>query len=140
MSNRRSLSSKTPSFWQQLSGLIRHPQESLLLCIVSALDVVMTIHLLKRGDINFTESNPFARYFLDRWGLEGMGYFKAVMTAVVLVITQIVARKNSDLARQVLGLASVIIVGVVIYSVWLHFKHRHIVEVLEVPLFEGVWL
>ncbi len=114
-----------------LATLIRHPQETLILCVVSVLDVVMTHRLLTRSDISFTESNPFASYFLDRWGVEGMAYFKMIMTAFVCVVTQMIARKNSALARQVLGLATVIVVAVVIYSVWLHFHHRQIVEVFE---------
>ena len=103
----------------------------LILVIVSALDVVMTYSLLTRGDGGFIESNPFAGYFLDRWGMAGMAYFKASMTLLVCVITQIVARQNSRLARQVLELATLIVAVVVIYSVWLHFRHRTIPAVIE---------
>ncbi|WP_373652193.1 MULTISPECIES: DUF5658 family protein [unclassified Schlesneria] len=105
---------------------LQHPQETLILVIVSVLDVVMTYHLLTRGDGGFVESNPFAGYFLDRWGLKGMAYFKAAMTLLVCVITQFVARHNSKLARQVLEVATFIVGLVVIYSVWLHFRHRTI--------------
>ena len=108
-----------------------HPQETLILFVVSALDVIMTYYLLTRDDGGFTESNPIARYFLDRWGMAGMAYFKASMTLLVCVITQIVARKNSVLARQVLGLATLIIVAVVIYSVRLHFQHHQFSEMFE---------
>jgi hypothetical protein len=123
---------------RHLTTLIRHPQETLILCIVSALDVIMTRHLLTRADIGFTESNPFARYFLDRWGLAGMAYFKAGMTIFVCLLTQIIARKNSELAKNVLGLATLIIIGVVIYSVWMHFHHRGIVEVIEEAMISAI--
>jgi hypothetical protein len=116
---------------EYLAELFLLPQETLILCLVSALDVVMTMKLLTRGDLRFTESNPVARYFLYSWGLTGMAYFKAVMTLFVCIVTQLVARKNLTVARRVLGLATVIIVGVVIYSVWLHFHHRHVIEVIE---------
>lgn len=91
----------------------------------------MTYTLLNRGDGGFTESNPFARYFLDRWGMAGMAYFKLAMTTLVCVITQIVARKNSPLARAVLDISTLIIVAVVIYSVGLHFRHHDIKPPLE---------
>ena len=122
--------------WRVLTGLIKLPQETLLLIIVSGLDVVMTFLLLTRGDGGFTESNPIARYFLDRWGMAGMAYFKIAMTLLVCAINQFVARKNLRLARQVLGLATLIIVSVVIYSVTLHFRHHHI---NDLDGFEGSW-
>lgn len=117
------------SIWRQLAELIRLPQETLILCLVSALDVAMTIRLLTRGDLRFTESNPVAAYFLNRWGLEGMAYFKGGMTLFVCLVTQMIARKHERLARQVLGLATLIILSVVLYSVWLHFHHRHVIDV-----------
>lgn len=120
---------KKPAPWHQLTGLIRLPQETLILCVVSLLDVVMTYRLLTREDISFVESNPFARYFLYRWGMKGMAYFKVGMTVIVCVVTQIIARPKPELARKVLGVAILIIAGVVIYSAALHFKHREVIEV-----------
>ena len=119
---------------QQLLKFVHHPQETLFLVLVSGLDVVMTYNLLTRGDGGFTESNPIARYFLDRWGMPGMAYFKMTMTLLVCVITQIVARKNSVLAKQVLELATLIIVVVVIYSVVLHFRHHDLRPPLELDV------
>ena len=120
---------------RQKEGFIRHPQEMQSLVIVSAVVVVMTYSLLTRGDGGFIESNPFAGYFLDRWGMAGMAYFKASMTLLVCLITQIVARQNSKLARQVLELATLIVAVVVIYSVWLHFRHRTIPAAIESEAF-----
>lgn len=124
-------STTTPGAWQQWRGMIQLPQETLILMVVSALDVAMTYRLLTRGDAHFVESNPLARYFIHHWGMNGMTYFKAAMTVFVCVITQIVARANLILARQVLGLATLIIVAVVIYSVSLHFHHPQIIEVID---------
>jgi|GEM_PF-2335766 hypothetical protein len=108
---------------QTTPGLIRFPQETLVLCVVSVLDVAMTYRLLTRGDVRFVESNPLAAYFLNRWGIKGMAYFKAAMTVLVCFITQIIARKDAVIARRLLGTATLIIVGVVIYSVWMHFNN-----------------
>ena len=130
MTKRNSKSSKNRST-NPPEEFFYHPQETLILAVVSALDVIMTYYLLTRDDGGFTESNPIAKYFLDRWGMAGMAYFKASMTLVVCVITQIVARKNPVLAQQVLGLATLIIVAVVIYSVRLHFQHHQVSEMFE---------
>ena len=140
MTNRGSKSLKKPSI-SSPEAFFYHPQETLILGVVSALDVIMTYYLLTRDEGGFTESNPIARYYLDRWGMAGMAYFKASMTLLVCVITQIVARKNSVLAKQVLGLATLIIVAVVIYSVRLHFQHHQISEMFEASLSKTVpWL
>lgn len=131
MAKGKSPPTKTKTVEKPWKDLIHLPQETLILCIASALDVMMTYRLLSRDDMRFIESNPVAQYFLYRWGMAGMAYFKAGMTVFVCVITQIVARKHVSLARQVLGLATVIIVTVVVYSVWLHFHHPHIIEVID---------
>ena len=136
MTKRDSKSSKKPTT-NPPEEFFYHPQETLILCVVSALDVIMTYYLLTRDEGGFTESNPIAKYFLDRWGMAGMAYFKASMTLLVCVITQIVARKNSVLAKQVLGLATLIIVAVVIYSVRLHFQHHQSSELFEADLFKA---
>ena len=68
--------------------------------------------------------------------MAGMAYFKIAMTVLVCAINQFVARKNLRLARQVLGLATLIILSVVIYSVTLHFRHHHIDDL---DGFEGSW-
>ena len=102
-------------------GLIRYPTETILFCVVSILDVAMTYGMLARDDVNFTESNPFAWYFLTHWGIEGMVYFKATMTFVACVITQIVARQEPVLAKRLLGVLTLVIVVVVSYCVWLQF-------------------
>lgn len=126
--------SKNQSPWQTFEAFFRLPQETLILSVASALDVIMTYTLLTRGDGGFTESNPFAQYFLYRWGMAGMAYFKAAMTVLVCVITQIVARKNELLAKQVLELATLIVVAVVIYSVGLHFKHHDLPVLRELDV------
>lgn len=125
---------KNQSGWHQLTNAIRLPQETLILCVVSLLDVVMTYRLLTREDMSFVESNPVAQYFLYRWGMKGMAYFKGGMTLLVCVVTQIIAREKPDLARKVLGVATLIIVGVVIYSAALHFKHREVITVGQSPM------
>jgi Domain of unknown function (DUF5658) len=101
--------------------------------LVSALDVFMTFILLYEGQ--FEESNPIARYFLDRWGLAGMIYFKFALAAIVCCISQIVARKKPHLARFVLQFGTVVVACVVLYSLWLFLQPRDAAEVTELESF-----
>lgn len=101
--------------------------------LVSALDVFMTFILLYDGQ--FEESNPVARYFLDRWGLAGMIYFKFALAALVCCISQIVARKKPHLARFVLQFGTVVVACVVLYSLWLFLQPRDAAEVTELAWF-----
>lgn len=103
--------------------VVHYPMEMMLFCVVSFLDVAMTFGLLARDDVMFIESNPVARYFLQRWGVDGMAFFKASMTIFVCLIAQIVAQKNRLLAKRLLAVSILIVLSVVMYSVWLQFHH-----------------
>lgn len=98
-------------FWKEH---IRHEREMLLFVLVSTLDIVMTWALLRRG--GFTESNPIAHYILVHWGIKGMVLFKFSMVGVVCFVVQLIARRRTATAQRVLNLATLIVVGVVIYS------------------------
>ncbi len=93
--------------------------ETTIFILVSALDIFMTWILLS-GD-GFRESNPIAKYFLDRWGRKGFVGFKFASVTVVCVIAQIVATKNLRLARMVLLFGTIVVGAVVVYSfmLWL---------------------
>ena len=114
----------------------RHPfrghlpleHETALYLLASVLDVAMTMVLLYRGaggggGAVFVESNPVARFFLDRWGPRGMVYFKFTMVAFVCVIVQVIATRRPETARVLLRLATAVVVAVVIYSVLLLVRH-----------------
>lgn len=97
--------------------------ESAIYILVNAFDVWTTYLLLSQGTI-FVESNPVARYFIDGWGLRGMVYFKFGLVAFVLVTCQLIAaRQRVALARGVLWCATVLVSGVVIYSLTLLWRH-----------------
>jgi len=112
--------------------LLRRPlplqRESALFLLVSALDVFMTYLLLRTsaedmGGPRFYESNPVPGYFLDSWGLRGVICFKFAMVAVVEVIAQIVALKQVETARRLLEFGTLIVGGVVVYSLMLSLRH-----------------
>jgi Domain of unknown function (DUF5658) len=92
---------------------------TLLFVLASALDVATTQYMITHGatGISFVESNPIARYFLDSWGIAGLAWFKFSLVAVVVTICQIIARRKVDVARRVLHCSSVLVLGVVFYSI-----------------------
>jgi hypothetical protein len=101
--------------------------ETALYILMSTADVFMTWYLLYNGASNdrtwFVESNPIPRYFLESWGFDGLVYFKFSLVAFVAVICQVIARTRLDVARRVLNLATLLVTGVVIYSVALMVQH-----------------
>lgn len=95
--------------------------EITLYIFVSALDVFMTYILMRSG--TFKEGNPIARYFFDRWGMKGMIYFKFGMVAFVIVLAQIIATKRPKAAHMLLKFATLVVGGVVVYSLFLFLRH-----------------
>lgn len=98
--------------------------ETTLFILVNAGDIFMTWILLSQG--GFIESNPIARYFLDRWGKQGFVGFKFSIVAFVCVLTQVIALKRPDLAARVLNLGTLVVLFVVIYSATLLIRHGNI--------------
>ena len=101
--------------------------ETGLFIVASALDVFMTRYLITHAStenhMSFVEGNPIARYFLDSWGPGGLTWFKFALVAVVAVICQVIARRKVHVARRLLHFATVMVMGVVIYSVMLMVQH-----------------
>ena len=120
-----------PSAARPLYSMLLHglplEGETALFILASTLDMVMTWYLIYHrttdSPIFFVESNPIPRYFLYSWGFDGLVYFKFFLVGLVSLICQIIARRRIDIARRVLLFATVIVMGVVIYSVVLMVQH-----------------
>jgi hypothetical protein len=101
--------------------------ETGMFIFASTLDVFMTRYLITHAStenhMSFVEGNPIARYFLDSWGPVGLTYFKFALVALVSVICQVIARRKIHVARRVLHFATILVMGVVIYSVALMVQH-----------------
>lgn len=89
--------------------------ETAVFILVNVLDVFLTVGLVYYLNTH-GEGNPLAKYFLDRWGFQGLVYYKMALVAFVCVITQVIARRRLTVARRLLyGLIA--IVGIVdLYS------------------------
>jgi hypothetical protein len=100
--------------------------ETAVFVLASTLDAMLTRYLLLSGnsDLWFVESNPVPRYFLESWGLDGLTYFKFALVALVTLICQVIARSKVDVARRVLNFASILVMGVVVYSILLMMQHQ----------------
>lgn len=103
-------------------------RETALFIAVSAMDTFMTYRILlynaaKQTTAVLGESNPFADFFIDHWGVRGMVYFKVTLVAVVAVIAQIIARERIETARKLLNFATLIVAVVVIYSLVLLLRN-----------------
>lgn len=108
-----------------LFGKFFFEAETTFYVVLSIADLLLTNFLLRQNvpGLQFVESNPVARYFLDHWGPKGMIYFKFSMVALVCLVTQIIARYRPFTARLVLLFAIVTMLYVVIYSVRLYSAH-----------------
>lgn len=101
---------------------VRYGYETGLFILVSVFDIVMTHRLIRTG--RFRESNPLAAWFYDHWDFDGMIVFKMILVAVVVVLTQTIARHRPLVARALLRLATAVAAVVVIYSLLLLLRSR----------------
>ena len=95
---------------------------TILFVAASTFDVLMTRYLITECSstgMSFVESNPIARYFLDSWGVEGLTWFKFSLVALVIAICQVIARHKIHVARRVLNFSTLLVSGVVLYSLLL---------------------
>jgi hypothetical protein len=116
------------TLWLALRQRLPLEAETALFILASTVDAMLTRYLLWNGSQDgrtfFVEANPIPRYFLESWGLDGLTYFKFALVALVSVICQVIARRRVEVARRVLNFASIVVLGVVVYSVVLMVQHR----------------
>ncbi len=104
--------------------------ETALFVLVSALDLMMTWVLLYRSEgasAQIVESNPIANYFLMRWGLKGMVGFKFGVVLFVCLVAQFIAIHDVRKGSFVLKVGTLVISGVVVYSLSLYLRHQHLI-------------
>ncbi len=86
----------------------------------SALDIMLTWAILRRSG---REVNPLADAVIQAWGLNGAILFKFSLTVLVVIVCEVVARKQHRTA-QVLSYAAVVISALpVMWSMFLLLAH-----------------
>jgi hypothetical protein len=83
--------------------------------VLSCADLVLTLWLLQEDRLVY-ESNPIARWWLDRLGWVGLALFKVGMVLLTTVLAVVISRRHPRRGRQVLALACWAVGGVVLYS------------------------
>ena len=94
------------------------------LIYLSLLDLLFTYVLLRQGHVDFYEANPVARWWFNRWNIQGMTVFKLGVIGLVLVISEVVERRRPGLGRSVVLLGCVAAAGVLFQSLRLMFAHQ----------------
>jgi hypothetical protein len=72
-----------------------------LLVVLSAADLFMTFTLLQTST-RFVEGNPVAQWFLARWNIMGLVFFKFSMIGGVILASEIIERHRPGWGRFVL--------------------------------------
>lgn len=91
--------------------------------LASVFDAFMTWLLLNHESGSFRESNPLALFFLNRFGFAGMLVFKGLLVSLVVVNFVVISRRRADIGRRLMNFGTVVVNGVVLYSVFLLYRH-----------------
>jgi hypothetical protein len=107
---------------------MRYQRAYLWLLLLSAVDVMFTWHILRRGG---SELNPIAKLVIDHWELPGAIAFKFALVLFVIVSCEIVGRKRDRLGRTLIGAALGIATFPVAWSLGLLSMHGFLVKPVE---------
>lgn len=94
-----STSQNTPPGTGAAAG-VRYPNLYTWLVFVSALDAMLTYLVLHFGG---REANQLAASVLEQWGFRGMVVYKFALIALVVVLCEVIGRRDDKWAR-VLGI------------------------------------
>lgn len=116
------VAAKVPYWLRHLfTGELPLQNEVTVFILVGVLDIFMTYILLRFGAV---EANPFARPFLQRWGFNGLIFFKMMSITFVTVLAQVTAQYRMSSGRKILTYGTAIVGIVVIYSIMLLAQQR----------------
>lgn len=99
---------------------MRYQNGYLWLLLLSAVDVIFTWHILRRGGL---ELNPVAKLIIDKWDLPGAIAFKFALVLFVIVSCEIVGRKRDRWGRGLIITAIGIALFPVAWSLTLFAVH-----------------
>jgi len=107
---------------------MRYQRAYLWLLLLSAIDVMFTWHILRRGG---DELNPIAKLVIEHWELPGAIAFKFAMVMFVIVSCEIVGRKRDRMGRKLIGAAIGIASVPVAWSLVLLSMHGFLVKPVD---------
>lgn len=84
--------------------------------VLSALDLLLTSHLLFSSDGFVYETNPIAGWFLAEFGWAGLAAFKLIMVLLVMSLAAIVYRYRPRTGQHLLAFGCAVVALVVAYS------------------------
>lgn len=92
--------------------------------LANAMDVFVTYLALNmsasgRTSRPIAEGNPIPLWFINRWGVTGMVYFKFGMVLFIVLLAQYVAQRKMTSARRLLNFGTIVVSAVVVYSLCL---------------------
>jgi len=93
-------------------------QEYLGFLLLNLFDLFLTGWIFRHSG---QEANGIAALVLKYWGLRGFAIFKFVMTAIVIVICEVIGKYSNVRARQLILGASTLYVLVVFWEIYLIF-------------------
>ena len=95
-------------------GTLLFPQRYLWFIVFSALDVLLTFVILQLGG---REANPVADWVLQTLGIAGMTVFKFALVSLVIVLIEIVGRRDMPAGRRMTLYAIALTMTPVVISV-----------------------
>lgn len=98
-------------------------REAMALIVLSFLDLLVTVTLLRRSGVHYQEANPIAQWWFIRWNVAGLTVFKFGLVAVGIVASELVERRRPGVGRAILRLACLAAAGAVLYGATLGLRH-----------------
>lgn len=101
---------------------VRYPNHYVWLVFLSALDIMFTRIVLHAGG---TEANPLALLVINKWGLPGMVIFKFVLVTVVILLCEVIGKRNDRAGRRLCAFGIVVTCVPVLLALLLLFRRLH---------------
>jgi len=110
---------RPPSYLDLLGRPLAMKAESVAFVFLSLLDLVISVRYFHwEGFWAGYEVNPLAAYVLRYYGIKGLVFYKAGLTACIVVACQVIWYTYPRLARGILLLGCLISSYVVFHSTW----------------------
>lgn len=123
---------------------MRYPDQYVWILFFSTMDIILTALILTvGGDAGVDpelEINPLARLVIVDWGMVGAAVFKFCIAVFVIVLCEIVGRRQNRTGRNLAWTCAVISAAPVVWSLALLFVNRlDFFDQVTQPVALAVW-